>query len=354
MRNTWIISPTIDTFLICGGLFWLLYGLHLLAQLQAHNANQLAFLANVSTMGTLYAAETHSISTLFLLKNGVKDNRNDCVLLQLTALLPWLALGVGLLICKFFLPQSIIDVHKNLVAGTLLKIYLLWIPQHFLAQARGIFQAYCLKAAIPISGTRRFWLFTATRVTMVYWMSVLLTNSDGKPEVFLGLELPIWSLFPLWLPILLQALAWICLLILLTFLGEFFSSNLFMASKDREAQAPIHSLIMLVSAMVIFLVPQNLLGDLWLYAPAYFHGAQYLGMVFARIKDSQPLLSCLFWPLSLIIALLIFGGLPLVVNLTGIGLPTATALVFATAQLQHIFLDSRVWKLRSLGHCFKK
>ncbi len=322
MGKTWIISPIFDCLFICGGLFWLLYGLHLFALTQTNHSQQLALLAAVSNLGFLFISETHTVSTIFVLdrKSGAVNIRN--------MLIPAFLLAVGTL-CFF----------AAALPAVLLKLYLLWVPQHFLAQTRGIFLLYCLKANVAITPTKRFWLLTTTRLTMLYWMAVLLTDYKQGPTEFLMVRLPDWGLLPTWVA---------SALMLLSFLGILAFTLTFLPNSKNGTKTtlpPVHAFAMLITSLLLFLLPRARLDDIWLYAPAYFHGSQYLCLVYARIKESKPFIAFTMLPLALLCAVAVFAGLPMLISSFSVPLVTALAVVFCCIQFQHFITDAEIWKL---------
>lgn len=330
MRNTWIISPTIDCLFVCGGLFWLLYGLHLFALGQTNHSQQLTLLAAVSNLGFLFISETHTVSTIFALdkKDGTSTVRST--------LIPLLLISVGIL-----------SLFISTLPAVLLKIYLLWVPQHFLAQTRGIFLLYCLKAGLEITATKRFWLLTTTRLTMFYWMSVLLTNYKQGPTDFLMVRLPDWGILPTWVASSLLVLSFLSILV---FTLSFLPRSL---KGAKQKLPPANAIAMLFTSLLLFLLPRERLDDIWLYAPAYFHGSQYLCLVYARIKDSKPFIAFTMLPLALLCAVAVFAGLPLLISKFNVPLITALAVVFCCIQFQHFLTDAKIWKLSRLRQSAK-
>ncbi|MBP9090107.1 hypothetical protein KBI23_03700 [bacterium] len=322
MGRNWIISPTFDCLFICGGLFWLLYGLHLFALTQINHSQQLALLAAVSNLGFLFVSETHTISTIFVLK------KKDGSLSDRSILIAVLLLAIGTL-C-FFIPA---------LPAILLKIYLLWVPQHFLAQTRGIFLLYCLKANVAITATKRFWLLTITRLTMFYWMAVLLTDYKQGPTEFLMVRLPDWGILQPWAASTLLLLSFCSMLAFtLSFLPRALNGA-------KQKLPPAHAITMLFTSLLLFLLPRERLDDIWLYAPAYFHGSQYLCLVYARIKDSKPFIAFTMLPLALLCAVAVFAGIPMLISSFSVPLITALAVVFCCIQFQHFLTDAEIWKL---------
>ena len=323
MRNTWIISPAFDSLFICGGFFWILYGLHLFALGQTNHSQQLTLLTAVSNLGFLFVSETHTVSTIFALdkKDGTSSVRS--------ILIPLLLISVGIL--SFFI---------STLPAVLLKVYLLWVPQHFLAQTRGIFLLYCLKADVKITAAKRFWLLTATRLTTLYWMSVLITDYKHGPTDFLMVRLPDWGILPTGVA---SSLLLLCFCSILAFTLSFLPISL---NDARQELPPVHAIAMLFTSLLLFLLPRETLNDLWLYAPAYFHGSQYLCLVYARIKVSKPFIAFTMLPLALLCAVAVFAGLPFLISKFNVPLITALAVVFCCIQFQHFLTDAEIWKLR--------
>lgn len=342
--KSWLISPFVDLSFICGGFLWLLFGLHAFALCQTENSHQLKFLENISIIGVLFVAEAHTISTFFLVGECKIDGAD--LRAPLNKLLPgsgqssWLVPAV-----LFFLvfALSCLCLQFVVVPAVLAKIYLLLVPQHFIAQSRGIFLLYLLRVGSVCTGFRRWFLFFTTRIVMFYWISALLSHWSSSSQIFLFQKLPDWSVLPDVVPASLYLLSLgSCFLVFVLMVADF------VAGRGRSAWP---GSLQLISGLFLFLIPEPFLGELWLYAPAYFHGSQYLCMVYSRTRNTREFLSFVFWPLALAFSVIVFAGFPLL--LQGLGLAAgaasgaAVAVVFTLAQFVHIVADARIWKLKN-------
>ena len=339
----WLISPVVDLTFICGGALWFLFGLHAVALAHCPVAFPLKVLENIANLGVLFIAEAHTLSTFFLVSDEVEAGSQSSGLCppQLASRISavwsvpamlFLSVLVGGYVCLQFV----------VVPAVLAKIYLLLVPQHFIAQSRGIFLLYCLRCHYSLSGFRRWFLFFTTRLVMFYWMSVLLSHWSSPSQVFLFQKLPDWSLLPDVVPAALYLLSMgSCLLLSVVMVADF-------AAGRGPASWP--GSLQLISGLFLFLIPEPFLGELWLYAPAYFHGSQYLCLVYSRTRNTREFLSFVFWPLALALSVIVFAGFPLLIQ--GLGLAAgaasgaAVAVVFCLAQFVHIVADARIWKLR--------
>ncbi len=342
--KSWLISPFVDLCFICGGFLWLLFGLHAFALCQVVNLHQLKFLESISIIGVLFVAEAHTISTFFLVAQS--DSARADLRAPLNRLLPcsghasWF---VPALLFLLVFALSCLCLQFVVVPAVLAKIYLLLVPQHFIAQSRGIFLLYLLRADSVCTGFRRWFLFFTTRIVMFYWISVLLSHRSSPSQVFLFQKLPDWSFLPDVVPAALYLLSLgSCLLLSVIMVADF------VAGRGRASWP---GSLQLISGLFLFLIPEPFLGDLWLYAPAYFHGSQYLCMVYCRTKTTREFLSFVFWPLALAFSVIVFAGFPLLLQGLGVasgsGTGAAVAVVFTLAQFVHIVADARIWKLKN-------
>lgn len=339
----WLISPVVDLTFICGGALWVLFGLHAVALAHCPVAFPLKVLENIANIGVLFIAEAHTLSTFFLVSDEVEAGSQSSGLCppQLASRISavW---SVPALLFLSVLVVGYVCLQFVVVPAVLAKIYLLLVPQHFIAQSRGIFLLYCLRCQYSLSGLRRWFLFFTTRLVMFYWMSVLLSHWSSPSQVFLFQKLPDWSLLPDVVPAALYLLSLAsCLLLSVVMVADF-------AAGPGRASWP--GSLQLVSGLFLFLIPEPFLGELWLYAPAYFHGSQYLCLVYSRTRNTREFLSFVFWPLALALSVIVFAGFPLLIQ--GLGLAAgaasgaAVAVVFCLAQFVHIVADARIWKLR--------
>ena len=339
----WLISPVVDLTFISGGALWVLFGLHAVALAHCPVAFPLKVLENIANLGVLFIAEAHTLSTFFLVSDEVEagsQSSGSCQTLLASRISA--AWSVPALLFLSVLVVGYVCLQFVVVPAVLAKIYLLLVPQHFIAQSRGIFLLYCLRCHYSLSGFRRWFLFFTTRLVMFYWMSVLLSHWSSPSQVFLFQKLPDWSFLPDLAPAFLYLLSLgSCLLLSAIMVADF-------AAGRGPASWP--GSLQLISGLFLFLIPEPFLGELWLYAPAYFHGSQYLCLVYSRTRNTREFLSFVFWPLALALSVIVFAGFPLLIQ--GLGLAAgaasgaAVAVVFCLAQFVHIVADARIWKLR--------
>ncbi|MBI5174553.1 MAG: hypothetical protein HY986_16840 [Candidatus Melainabacteria bacterium] len=341
--KSWLVSPFIDLAFICGGFLWLLFGLHAFALCQTENLHQLKFLENISIIGVLFVAEAHTISTFFLV--GESDNARADIGAPLNRLLPFSGHSSWFVPALLFLlvfALSGLCLQFVVVPAVLAKIYLLLVPQHFIAKSRGIYLLYRLRADSLCAGFRRWFLFFTTRIVMFYWIAVLLSHWSSPSPVFLFQKLPDWSVLPDVVPAVLYLLSLgSCLLLSAIMVADFVAG---------PGRASWPGSLQLISGLFLFLIPEPFLGELWLYAPAYFHGSQYLCLVYSRTRNTREFLSFVFWPLALALSVIVFAGFPLLMQSLGLAAGAASgaavAVVFCLAQFAHIVADARIWKLR--------
>lgn len=338
LRNTnpWILHPALDLFLGCGGLVLVLAS----GEFCPATRPWFQFWIPIISIVAHLFSETHIAATLNRLY-GNAEQRNShpfCAIF-----LPVLAL---ILFC--------VGIHNSFVLGIALKIYLLWIVQHFLAQIYGLCMIYFYKTNFVLSNfEKRLFRYSLGAITI----SVILRHLSRRTELMptlLGVELPHWELIS---PEIVS-------------LAEFVSHSLLLKmcltllqkSLCERKFVPLPISLLLLTTVVSFEYSE-LRQTFWFYLPAFFHGSQYLLVSFAqRLKESGVAPAQFFrkgWRGSLLDNLLeyylalmlisfsLFIAFPFFVSLVWkVDLSISFAGAFAFVGLHHFITDGFVWKLR--------
>jgi hypothetical protein len=100
----------------------------------------------------------------------------------------------------------------------MVRLYLLTVSWHFVAQARGILRIYCRKRRYEQTPFQRMVWDAMLHLTMINWMLVQLSDYFGnKGEIFLLQKLPAIIIFP---RALVDVLAWAILALAVVALSE--------------------------------------------------------------------------------------------------------------------------------------
>lgn len=278
--SKWILSRELDLLLCCGGLVWILFVFQVFAIEVAGSMFLSDVLAMFATIGAHAFGETHIAATLFILygtrlfgqaavrRSGprVPERSKNSFVVQ-SIYLP----VVGALVClSGLLIQG--------VTGILLKIYLLWVVQHFIAQAYGIALIYCHKHSYQLQRIEKqsfqFLLNSMAAVVIIRQ----LTDERWSTSNMLGIEIPFWGPLP-------AAVYEAAVLALQC--GTVLFCALIVAKFVRERRSfPLPAMLLVVTIVATFLLPHVWSDLLLLYVPPFFHGTQYLAVTLSRhIRD---------------------------------------------------------------------
>jgi hypothetical protein len=133
---------------------------------------------------------------------------------------------------------------------------------------------------------------------------------------------------------------------------------------------PLPAVLMIVTGVSIFCFGRDVAGILWLYVPAFFHGAQYLVITTAQqlkrevsnavdVATDPPkptgshLVQMLVAPeglkyfaVLLVAAISLYIGVPRLLQEMGFEYSRTFAAVFIAINLHHFVTDMAIWKLR--------
>jgi hypothetical protein len=233
------------------------------------------------------------------------------------------------------------------VAPTLVKLFLLWSPFHFMGQSVGITLLYARRSGFPVGRLDR-----AVYSGFFYasYLSVVVSKEvDPSLGVFGGVLYPRLGL-PGWMATATQ--------IAVILYGALFLLQL--GRTALGARRPIPPILLLPA------VTQLLWFEIGRRVPSYdqmvpfFHALQYLLIAWAmqlkeRLAASGAVGSKSFvlWEsskwylLNLVGGALLFGLIPRAATRLGFALEFTQPVLFAAIQIHHFFVDGVIWKLRN-------
>ena len=334
LQRGWFVSPFVDLFFVCGGA---VFALAYLSYITAHSGalNQASYFTGLAPVLALLLGETHTTATIVAVNQDRKWSV-DFRRLSLTAAIYSAAIALAVILdCRCALPA--------------VRLYLISVSWHFTRQAYGIVLLYCRKADyVPSAMQRRLWC-CLLHLTMLDWIAVQLSNYLGaKEEIFLLHKLSPLTILP---SSVVDVLVWCILvtgaIVLLDLLRRFIAWRIL---------PPLQAMLVLFSVVLIFLpVGPSVLfqGPIWLYAPALFHGSQYLCVMADRFVQGvgeldRALVLTRLYAMALVLAVLFFITLPWLLSVIfsswGLRFETAVVAVFIAVQVYHMAMDAVMWK----------
>ena len=334
----WILHPVLDLILGCGGIVWLLFVIHYF--LMPLNSPNVAMLTATSATGVILFAEAHTAATFAVVY------RNEAVCNQYRFYTKWLAR------CCFALAAIVMIIPA--LTPTFIKLYLLMVPHHFLAQAFGIAMLYCMKRGYKVGVWERTALLFLVRSVTVFATLRQLTYREWSGKSFLGVEIPFWDFVPAYVTDASEQFM---------FFSALFLCGLIVIRSFRTGDImPFPAQLVLLTCVSGFVMGPQATGIFWLYVSAFFHGAQYLMIVIAqRIKDEGipegmsthriasrllNLESTRFILIISAITFVLYSVIPYVLQYFGVATIAAAAAIFTTVNFFHIITDGALWKLR--------
>jgi hypothetical protein len=336
----WILHPAIDLMMCCGGLVWLLFAFHNFLVLPLHNEKLTALMSLLVIIATHALSETHTSATLFR-AYATTETRKRYSLYTKWAALACAALALAGLFIKGFTP-------------VMAKVYMLWVVQHFTAQTYGLCLLYCYKNNYKLGDRDKLVLSGLLNLTAAYAIIRQLTYKEWNGNGFLAQTIPFWGPLP----------EWICTASMYSVVlaaAAFVAITAIKFAKERQI-LPLPAAFMLLTGVSIFVVGRDIAGVLWLYVPAFFHGAQYVVVTCAhhlkekglpegtapsemwRLLSSPTALKYLGSLLGA--AVIIYIGVPRLLQDCGFDYTLTFATIFCAVNLHHFLTDQAIWKLR--------
>lgn len=330
-RSPWVIGPWVDALFVCGGAVWIVALVDRLAH-RAQVSELLFALPLLATALTYLSSNAHTAATLLRIYADPVERR------RFSTYTGWLLIPVAALLATGFLVDG--------AAPAMVKLYLLWVMQHYAGQTVGFVLIYAYKRGYPLDAPARSalgWLFTAI---WVYGVVVQLNWRDADGGAFLGLQLPAWGLLPPWAGRVAMAAV-----------AGMLCVNAGLALRTHRSSGrwpPVPAVGMLASYLALTFAPGRTHTLLWLWVPMLFHGSQYV-----LLSASYHLKTRGTWthklvqaPAALYFLAVMAGGAaiykvaPWVVSQAGVPYATGFGTLFAVANFHHFLTDRAIWRLR--------
>lgn len=335
----WILHPVLDLLFCCGGFVWIFFLLHYFGFGAESISKPVQIMLSLAGLGAIGLSETHVMATLERVYKVDKREKFGaqtkiaafaCALLALTG--------------SFF----------PVLVPTFLKIYLLFVAQHFTAQTFGLTLLYCIKRGYYLKDKEKLVLSTLLQSTM--WVGVLrqLTFKEWSGTELLGFKLPFWEALP----------EVFCHIAEFAVLASAIGLVFVLARKWilEQKMIPAPALFMIITGVFVFLAGKDISQTLWIYVPAFYHGSQYIAISLALYLKEKGLpegvsmdqigslvtepVALRYLTLLLVCALAFFQVLPILVGFLGINAAAFAASSFAAIHFHHFITDRAVWKLR--------
>ncbi|MFN8554553.1 MAG: hypothetical protein U0103_24045 [Candidatus Obscuribacterales bacterium] len=248
----WILNPVIDIMFACGGMMWVLwFVVEKLGVTRTIGTTHGTILWITWLIGVHFFANDHA----FIGWHRVATSKY--VSKEVRTKLGWFAVFCFLMLFPVILIPG--------WAAVAAKIYVLWLVQHYGAQAYGVTMIYCLKRNYRMTKFEKdsmHWMF---RLLMIMVIAKTLTYKEFSGDFFEGLKLPFWGPLPEWM-YLTVVYAFIASVVLF--------SGIVLRKYVKEKQLfPFPALMNTVSIIGIYLVSQSAAEPvLSVMMAAFFHG----------------------------------------------------------------------------------
>jgi len=335
----WVLSPLLDYLFVSGGLVWLLYAVTFLGITSIGSDPASKFYGSILYWGAFLITDAHGPATLVRVFESKTTPKKVRYLVAAWALILF---GV-----------ACVSVTNKEVAQTFVKITLLWVVQHYIAQTFGVVLIYCFKRDYKLSTRERF-IFQGLMRSLMYFVLIrMLTDpAYGRIENFMGLEVPFWGPLP---PALVIISAVIFYAFCFAFIGVFGKRYL----SSREV-FPLPGLLAIITVAAITLSPRN---GFYLLGVTFYHASQYLAVTWSYYLKEKSLHKSGELPANLMphfvskAALIYFAAIVAVGYLSTFtlpvymiknGLPDALVLctVYALLNCHHFLADALIWRIR--------
>lgn len=338
--SKWFVNAPCDYMLVCGGIAWLLFGIHFFILGGTGSGTMAGTLITASALGSLFLSEGHTAATL------VRTYSKPELQKQFPLQTKWLPLSL--------IVMAAIGAAIPTFAHVLVKLYLLTVAHHVMAQAYGIARLYCIRHDYQLDKFQLLTLRMVIHGTVAFATLRQLTYKDWSGTTILGLEIPFWG--PLPEPCFQFSQGYLLLSVLL-----------FVGSIMKEAYVsgrtfPLPALITVGTGIAAFTMGQSATGIYWLYVSAFFHATQYLMVVIYSHWNENGLkneaLSKKLATLTsnsstsrmlgtvLLVSVFMYIGIPRILQHFGCDFTVTAASIFACINLHHVVMDRVLWRLR--------
>jgi hypothetical protein len=342
----WIVNPVVDFLFVFGGLVWILIGINYVflgwtipPAFQSGDTTGKSLMLAV-LLGQHLFANAHTAAT-YMRIYPTDEARNRfkffCNVLPL--------LCVPVFFWGEFAPGG---------AGTLVYIYLITVYWHYASQTFGISLIYCYKHGYNMERWERevFRLFIQSMIAFVFVR--MMTYREFSPKNFFGVECPWWGGLPEWC-------FYVSLFVFVAMSGAFAFILVKKAIVDRKVM-PLPAVLPVATVAAIGLSTGMTSALMWLYAPPFFHGSQYIAVSMAYylkergLPEGSPpsaVAKLFFTPLMfrylgliMLGGVFIYVGIPHMFESVGVPFPVTAGVCLAVFNFHHFITDAAIWRLR--------
>ena len=335
----WILHPVLDLLFCCGGIVWIFFVLHYFGFGADSISKPAQVMIALASLGAIGLSETHVMGTIARAYKGENFEKYAP------------QTKIAAVACIIL---AIIGCIYPVLVPVLLKIYLLFVAQHFTAQTFGLTMLYCAKRKYYLNTLEKRVLATLMQSTMCVAVLRQLTFREWSGENLLGFALPFWGALP----------EWICHAAEFVVVGAAVALLIVITNKWKTQKKiiPLPAAMIIITGVSIFLAGKNVSQTLWIYVPALFHGSQYICISLAlHLKEKglpegvppSQISSLITEPVALrylgmllIGALVFFQLLPFLAGQIGLNSAAFAASTFAAIHFHHFITDRAIWKLR--------
>lgn len=326
-----VINPAADLLLLCGGVFWILVGIHLFT-IKSCMTQILPIEESFLFLGIVFLSNSHTAATLVrLYSNQETSNRF------------WLHSYASVLL---LVPLLIACLSNSSILAVAALIYLAMLVDHTVSQSYGVTVLFCCKAGFELDAREKLILKLIHH--FLSWFAILrqLTFPAFKPQS-LDYALPCLGPLP-------DIFANICGGVLLGLVLVFFA-RLFYRSIKTNAVMPFSAQFLLLTSLIMFTSCWQLSLIFALFSTAFFHAIQYLVITTTyelknnsfNSNESQRLHCGKYWISLILTGSCLFFAVPyLISQITAVPFSTAALAVMICASFHHFFADRVLWKLR--------
>lgn len=280
-QNKWLINPSADFLLPCGGLVWLTLLISLtvfptsFASASGTSGNTIMLVA-----GALLLTDTH-IGAGF-----IRTFKRQFEF----ALWPYWGPVFVITLTAAFL------AHNEIITVLSCKLYLFVVMLHYAQQSLSLLLRYARINGCPWEGSQKILLAMLIYGMAARTLVAQLIDPSLNVEQFLGLAMPQFAPLPEW-PFQ------ICeLLVVVATFGV--AAIIFKRALLKEQACPLPFCFLLLNLLLIFSYLGDFSGLLWVFVPAFFHGAQSIAETIHSNGESAAKMK----PVRMLICSFILGG----------------------------------------------
>jgi hypothetical protein len=339
--NPWVLNPVLDFMFVFGGIVWLIFGICYFATgLETPTLTNAKWLAIIAVFAQRFLADPHNTATYFRIYATPESRKRFSFYCYVLPIL--------------VAPVFFVGIFNSQFAGAMGLIYALWVYQHYSAQSFGISLLYCYKQGYTLRPIERelFRWFVYCFIGLSFIR--MFVFEDYRPKDMAGIPCPNIGHAP-------EPLYWFAAALTCTMTIGFVGlilKKLFFEGK----MLPIPAVVILATVIGMGFFSGGSLGILWLFAPAFFHGSQYIAISLAYYLKERGLPEnvgyrriasvCTTAPalkylgILLLSGVFMYVGIPEIFRQAGFDRNVVALSVLCVVNFHHFITDGAIWRLR--------